>query len=157
MNNRSVHVIAFLCAFAGFALFFYKAYRLGFPLTADTDRTVWTIEASLRFDARPGPIKAELKVPALTSGFTTLSENSVSGGYGFNLDYADGGRLARWAVRSADGGGAANVTNGCFFFFRDSFFDLAWTGTRTAPSSSSTSASPSTLRLNSLSSPSSST
>ncbi|MEL7023175.1 MAG: inactive transglutaminase family protein [Pseudomonadota bacterium] len=103
MNNRSVHVIAFLCAVSGLALFFYKAYRLGFPLTADTDRTVWTIEASLRFDARPGPIKAELKVPALTSGFTTLSENSVSGGYGFNLDYADGGRLARWAVRSADG------------------------------------------------------
>lgn len=103
MNSRAVQVIALLCAAAGFGLFAYKAYVLGFPLTANSDRTAWTIEASLRFEARPGPIKAELKVPALTSGFATLSENSVSAGYGFNLDYADGGRLARWAVRSESG------------------------------------------------------
>ncbi len=103
MNNRPVRIIAFLCALAGGSLFFYKVQVLGFPLTADAERTAWTIEASLRFDARPGPIKAELKVPALTSGFATLSENSVSGRFGFNIGYADGGRLVRWSRRSASG------------------------------------------------------
>ncbi|MEM6819528.1 MAG: inactive transglutaminase family protein [Pseudomonadota bacterium] len=103
MNNRPVQIMAVLCGLAGLSLFFYKAFVLGFPLTADAERTAWTIEASLRFNARPGPIKAELKVPALTSGFATLSENSVSGRYGFNLEYADGGRLARWSRRSASG------------------------------------------------------
>ncbi|MEL6369072.1 MAG: UUP1 family membrane protein, partial [Pseudomonadota bacterium] len=39
----------------------------------------------------------------LTSGFATLSENSVSGRFGFNIGYADGGRLVRWSRRSASG------------------------------------------------------
>lgn len=103
MTTRYVQVLAFFFAVIGFGVFAYKASVLGLPLTADTDRAAWTIEATLKFDARPGPIKSELKVPALTPGFATLSENSVSGGYGYNIDYADGGRLAQWAIRRAEG------------------------------------------------------
>ncbi|MEO0576403.1 MAG: inactive transglutaminase family protein [Pseudomonadota bacterium] len=103
MTNRYVHAIAALCALVGFAIFAYKCFVLGFPLRADDSRAAWTIEASLSFEARPGPIKAEIKVPALTPGFSTLSENNVSGGYGFDLDYVLGGRKARWAIRRASG------------------------------------------------------
>ncbi|MEL6869239.1 MAG: inactive transglutaminase family protein [Pseudomonadota bacterium] len=103
MTNRYVQVIAALCALTGLGIFAYKYFSLGFPLKADDSRAAWTIEASLQFDARPGPIKAELKVPALTPGFSTLSENNVSSGYGFDLDYVLGGRKARWAVRRASG------------------------------------------------------
>lgn len=103
MTLRYVQILAALCALVGGGIFAYKYSVLGLPLTSDESRSAWTIEASLRFDARPGPIKAELKVPALTPGFATLSENTVSGGYGFNIDYADDGRLAQWAVRRAEG------------------------------------------------------
>ena len=103
MNNRAVQLIAFVCAACGLGVFGYKVSVLGFPLEPDITRAAWTIEASLRFEARPGPIKAELKLPALTPGFATRAENSVSTGYGFNLDYAEGGRVARWAVRRASG------------------------------------------------------
>ncbi|MEL7298082.1 MAG: inactive transglutaminase family protein [Pseudomonadota bacterium] len=103
MTNRYVQLLALVCALAGSAMFAYKVTQLGLPMTPDAERPAWTIEATLQFDARPGPIKATLKVPALTPGFATLSENSVSGGYGYNIDYAEGGRLAQWAVRRAEG------------------------------------------------------
>ncbi|MEN7343772.1 MAG: inactive transglutaminase family protein [Pseudomonadota bacterium] len=103
MILRYVQALAAVCAAIGLGIFAYKHTQLGLPLTADAKRPAWTIEATLSFDARPGPIKAELNLPALTPGFATLSENSVSAGYGYNIDYADGGRVARWAIRRAEG------------------------------------------------------
>ena len=96
---RWIAPLALACALIGFGIFFYKHTVIGLPLTGEASRSAWTIEASLRFDARPGPIKASLRVPALTPGFATLSENSVSGGYGFALDYTENGRRAQWAIR----------------------------------------------------------
>ncbi|MEM7452351.1 MAG: UUP1 family membrane protein, partial [Pseudomonadota bacterium] len=103
MTLRYVQGLALVCALLGFSVFFYKQAVLGLPLTEDASRSAWTIEASLRFEARPGPIKAALRVPALTPGFATLSENSVAGGYGYDIGYEDGGRRAQWAVRRASG------------------------------------------------------
>ncbi|MEL6951163.1 MAG: UUP1 family membrane protein [Pseudomonadota bacterium] len=103
MTLRYVQGLALVCALLGFSVFFYKQAALGLPLTEDASRSAWTIEASLRFEARPGPIKAALRVPALTPGFATLSENSVAGGYGYDIGYEDGGRRAQWAVRRASG------------------------------------------------------
>ena len=103
MTLRYVQGLALVCALLGLAVFFYKHAVIGLPLHEDSSRSAWTIEASLRFEARPGPIKASLRVPALTPGFATLSENSVSGGYGYDLGYADGGRRAQWAIRRASG------------------------------------------------------
>ena len=103
MTLRYVQGLALVCTLVGLGVFAYKSLALGVPLQADASRSAWTIEASMRFEARPGPIKASLRVPALTPGFSTLSENSVSGGYGYDVGYADGGRRAQWAIRSASG------------------------------------------------------
>ncbi|MDX1405460.1 MAG: inactive transglutaminase family protein [Woeseiaceae bacterium] len=103
MTERYVYVIAALLAAIGLATFIYKWQALGFPLTANRQQEVWTVETWIRFDAGPGSIKAYLQIPTLTPGFRTLREFNVSKGYGFSLNYVAGGREAQWAVRRAAG------------------------------------------------------
>lgn len=103
MNNRYVQIIALVCALIGGSVFVYKWSVLGFPLREDASQAVWIIEASLKFDAGPSAIKAELKVPALTPGFATINEDRVRRGYGFDIENVLGGKLARWSVRRANG------------------------------------------------------
>ncbi len=103
MTQRYVYVLAALLTVVGLSVFFYKWQGLGFPLTADQETPVWTIESAVHFDSGPGSIKVQLLVPTLTPGFRMLHENSVSRGYGFSLNYGSGGREAQWAIRRADG------------------------------------------------------
>ena len=103
MKQRYVYALAALLAVIGLAVFSYKWRALGFPLTANQETPVWTIEASISFDPGPGSIKATLNVPTLTPGFGTLPSNQVSRGYGFSTNLSSGGREAQWAIRRADG------------------------------------------------------
>ena len=103
MKQRYVYVLAALLTVIGLSVFWYKWQMLGFPLGADQEKPVWTVEAAVRFDSGPGTIKVRLHVPTLTPGFRMLNENSVSRGYGFSLNYGSGGREARWTIRRADG------------------------------------------------------
>lgn len=103
MNKRYVYTLAASLTVLGLAVFTYKWQGLGFPLTSSQERPVWTIESSVTFDSGPGSIKVDLHIPTLTPGFRTLNQNSVSRGFGFNLDYGSGGRVARWAIRRASG------------------------------------------------------
>mgnify|MGYP001818009403 CR=1 FL=1 len=103
MKQRYVYVLATLLTVVGLSIFLYKWQVLGFPLSADQEKPVWTIEAAVHFDSGPGSIKVQLHVPTLTPGFRMLNENSVSRGYGFSLNYGSGGREAQWAIRRADG------------------------------------------------------
>ncbi len=103
MKNRYVYALAAMLVIVGTSLFAYKWRVLGFPLAKDQQTPVWTIECAIRFDSGPGSIKVNLQIPTLTPGFRMLSQNSVSRGYGFSLNYGSGGREAQWAVRRTDG------------------------------------------------------
>ena len=103
MKQRYVYVLAALLTVVGLSVFFFKWQVLGFPLRADQEKPVWTIESAIHFDSGPGTIKVQLHVPTLTPGFRMLNENSVSRGYGFSLNYGSGGREAQWTIRRADG------------------------------------------------------
>ena len=103
MKQRYVYVLAALLAVIGLSVFLYKWQVLGFPVSEDQERPVWTIESAVHFDSGPGTIKVQLHVPTLTPGFRMLNENSVSRGYGFSLNYGSGGREAQWTIRRADG------------------------------------------------------
>jgi hypothetical protein len=103
LKQQYVYSLAASLAIAGLSMFAYKWQVLGFPVTEDQETPVWTIESSISFDSGPGSIKVNLLIPTLTPGFRMLNENSVSRGYGFNLNYGTGGREAQWAIRRADG------------------------------------------------------
>ena len=103
MTDRYVYVLALILTVTGLAIFAYQWRVIGFPLTADQEAPVWTIEAAVSFDGGPGSIKATLHVPTLTPGFRVLNENHVSRGYGFSVNYGTGGREAQWAIRRSEG------------------------------------------------------
>ena len=103
MKQRYVYVLAALLTLVGLSLFLYKWQVLGFPLSADQERPVWTIESAVHFDSGPGTIKVQLHVPTLTPGFSVLNQYNVSRGFGFSLNYGSGGREAQWTIRRADG------------------------------------------------------
>lgn len=103
MKQKYVYGLAAFLAIVGLSIFAYKWQVLGFPVSADQETPVWTVESSIKFDSGPGSIKVNLLIPTLTPGFRTLNENPVSRGYGFSLNYGTGGREAQWAIRRADG------------------------------------------------------
>lgn len=102
-RELQVFIWALLLAVAGGALMYYKNRVLGFPLVPDTEAKVWTIEATLTFEAGRGPIKARMFIPGLTPGFSILDENFVSRGFGATPRYVTGGREVQWARRRAQG------------------------------------------------------
>jgi len=103
MTKRYVYLLAALLTAIGMGIFLYKWQELGFPLSDDQRTPVWTVETTIKFDAGPGSIKANLQIPTLTPGFEMLREYNVSKGYGFSLNYVSGGREAQWAVRRTAG------------------------------------------------------
>ena len=100
---RYVYILAGLLTAVGLSIFGYKWQVLGFPLTDEQETPAWTIEASVRFDAGPGPIRASLQIPTLTPRLRTSEEYSVSRDYGFSVNDVSGGRQARWTVRRTTG------------------------------------------------------
>jgi len=103
MTDRYVYVLALILTITGLSIFAYQWRVIGFPLTADEESPVWTIESAISFTGGPGSVKVNLHVPTLTPGFRVLNENHVSRGYGFTFNYGTGGREGQWAIRRAEG------------------------------------------------------
>jgi hypothetical protein len=103
MNNRHIYVLSALLTVLSIALFVYKSRALGFPVSPEEETQIWNIEAALSFDPGPAAVKATLRIPSLTPGFSILDENFVSRGFGLTTRTAPAGREAQWALRQASG------------------------------------------------------
>jgi hypothetical protein len=103
MNNRHIYVLSAVLALIGLALFAYKSQVLGFPLQPQEQTRVWTVEAAVRFDPGPAAVKATLRIPNLTPGFSILDENFISRGFGQATRNSPAGRESQWTLREASG------------------------------------------------------
>ncbi|MEH6649218.1 MAG: inactive transglutaminase family protein [Motiliproteus sp.] len=105
MNSRAqVYLFAILLLVLGSGLTFYKHNSLGFPLTPGELDQVWTIEASVNFDAKGDSIKANLALPDLGGEFEFISESFSSSGFGFDSITEDNGqRRVVWTKRKGNG------------------------------------------------------
>ncbi|SHF52937.1 Inactive transglutaminase fused to 7 transmembrane helices [Microbulbifer donghaiensis] len=104
MSPRAqVYILAALLALMGAGLTIYKNRELGFPLLPGEYRTVWTIEAKVRFNADGGPVKAALTLPREQRNMEILGETFSSSGYGFNIVRENDEYRAVWSRRSASG------------------------------------------------------
>ena len=104
MNSR----IFFFVLVAGLMLLgiFQTVQRhlaLDIPWIPGETRTIWNIDAKIDFDANEGPVLASLTTPKQQAGFTKISQNAASPGYG--LSFLDGREIkkAEWTVRTATG------------------------------------------------------
>ncbi|MEW5248262.1 inactive transglutaminase family protein [Microbulbifer sp. 2201CG32-9] len=104
MSPRAqVYVLAALLALMGAGLTIYKNRQLGFPLLPGEYRTVWTIEAKVRFTAEGGPVKAALTLPRAQRNMEVLAETFSSSGFGFNVIRDNDEYRAVWSRRQASG------------------------------------------------------
>lgn len=101
--NRHLYVLAFALTAIGLALFGYKWKVMQFPLQPREETQVWNVEAAVTFEPGPAAVKATLRIPSLTPGYTILDENFVSRGFGLTTQFAPAGREAQWAIREASG------------------------------------------------------
>ncbi|WP_022940149.1 inactive transglutaminase family protein [Psychromonas hadalis] len=73
------------------------------PWMPGETRTIWNIDAKINFNAHDNAIIASLTTPERQAGFTTISQNAASPGYG--LSFLDDGLTpkAEWTIREAAG------------------------------------------------------
>lgn len=102
---RNIHLRLLALALVLFAssLIIYKATALGLPLFPSEEIEVWSVEARLAFKPQEGPVKVQLALPRLPSGYVIADENYVSGKYGLAVETDKTNRAAEWAVRRASG------------------------------------------------------
>lgn len=100
---RLVHwlTVSLFLILVGLVLTWYKHSSLGYPLQSGQIEESWTAEARVLLLPGPGPVKAELLLPATTPGFGQLRENFISRGYGLTTRDEQWERAAVWAVRRA--------------------------------------------------------
>jgi hypothetical protein len=103
MRNRHIFILAAVLTVISVSLVAYKVRVLDFPLLPHEQREVWNIEAAISFEPGPAAVKATLKIPTLTPGFSVLDEYFISRGFGVSTRVTPAGREAEWAVRQASG------------------------------------------------------
>ncbi|PKF60498.1 gonadoliberin III [Psychromonas sp. psych-6C06] len=76
---------------------------LDIPWMPGETRIIWNIDAKIDFNANEGPVLASLTTPERQAGFTKISQNAASPGYG--LSFIDDGETnkAEWTIREAKG------------------------------------------------------
>lgn len=106
MTTRSripFYVAVLLLIGAGIALAIWRHVELGIPWLTGEQRPVWMVEARVDFDGTEEPVLASLNIPEQPPGFSIISEQAASPGYGFSIVENSGGRRAEWSKRDVSG------------------------------------------------------
>lgn len=81
----------------------HRHFAYEVPWLPGTEKSIWSIEASVRFFARGGPVSVNLRRPSNQDGFAVLDESGASPGYGLSFVDLAGRPTAQWSVREATG------------------------------------------------------
>ncbi|MGF2736090.1 inactive transglutaminase family protein [Marinobacter sp. DUT-1] len=106
MTTRSripFYVAVLLLIGAGISLAVWRHVELGIPWLTGEQRPVWMVEARVDFDGTGEPVLASLNIPEQPPGFSIISEQAASPGYGFSIVENSGGRRGEWSKRDVSG------------------------------------------------------
>ena len=95
-----LYFIVILLIGLGIGLILYKHFVLGFPLSPDDKKPVWTIEAKIDFIARGDPIIVSFALPPKTSDIAIIEEDFASPD---TISNSFPTRRAQWSKRTASG------------------------------------------------------
>ena len=98
-----LYIVVILLLGFGIGLTLYKHFALGFPLSPDDKKSVWTIEARIDFVARGDPVIVSFALPPQTPDVVFMEEDFASSDYGFSELTSPSGRRAQWSKRVASG------------------------------------------------------
>jgi hypothetical protein len=103
-QKRTFYTILVIMALCGFVIAVLRHMIAGTPFLPGQEQSVWLVEARVDFEAKGGPVSANLSLPdVLTPGFELVEEQASSPGYGFAILEENGNRRAEWTKREADG------------------------------------------------------
>ncbi|TEW56639.1 gonadoliberin III [Psychromonas sp. RZ22] len=80
-----------------------RHFAFDIPWMPGETRTVWNIDAKIDFNALNEPVVASLTTPNSQAGFTQITQNAASPGYGLSFLYEENSPQAQWAIRKASG------------------------------------------------------
>ncbi|MFC3681083.1 inactive transglutaminase family protein [Bacterioplanoides pacificum] len=86
----------------GITLILHRHWVYEVPLLYGETQTIWSVEASVEFDASGNSVKVSMARPEDQDGYTVLKEAGASPGYGLNFIDSDNPR-AEWTIRAANG------------------------------------------------------
>lgn len=103
-SRKPFYLLVGLLIIAGVSLTLHRHYTYDIPWLPGETRQTWSIEAKVEFDATGEEILASLAIPNTQPGFTQLSQQTASPGYGLSFaERETGGDRAEWSVRNASG------------------------------------------------------
>ena len=73
------------------------------PWLPGETRSIWNIDAKITFNAQDESVIASLTTPKEQAGFTRLSQNAASPGYGLSFLNENNTPQAQWTIRKASG------------------------------------------------------
>ena len=103
MKKTQLYLLAFVVAALALSAIVYKWQVLQFPLHADSQSEVWTLQARIAYVPEQGPNRVSLLVPGDTPGWSVLDERFVARRYSRLEDSGPEGRGIEWSTRRADG------------------------------------------------------
>ncbi len=99
----SLFAIVALLMLVGFGQSFHRHDAYDVPWFPGTEKSIWSIEATIQFFARGDSVSVNLRRPGDQNGFAILDESGASQGYGLSFANLDGQPTAQWSVREARG------------------------------------------------------
>jgi hypothetical protein len=97
------YLVIFGLILVGICVAWHRHIYLKVPFKPGMDKSVWLIEARIDFAAYGKPVKVNLDLPDHPPGFTMVSEQAASTGYGFSIIESPEGRRGEWTKREANG------------------------------------------------------
>ena len=80
-----------------------RHFAFDIPWMPGETRAIWNIDAKVDFKANGDPVLATLTTPMMQKGFTQISQNAASPGYGLSFLHEEAFPQTQWAVREATG------------------------------------------------------
>ena len=103
MKKTQLYLLALVVAALALTAIIYKWQVLQFPLHADSQVEVWTLQARIGYVPEQGANRVTLLVPGDTPGWSVLDERFVARRHSRLEDNGPDGREIEWSTRRADG------------------------------------------------------
>ena len=104
MNSKPhFYIWIFILIVTGISMTWLRYAYLHIPVWPGDKKSVWLIEARIDFIPDGQPVLVSLDLPDNPPGFTRISEQAASPGYGFAIVEEPGKRRGEWSRRGAEG------------------------------------------------------
>ena len=102
-SKYQIYIFSFLLIAIALGTMFYKVKYLHFPLFAGEEKSIWNIEAKVKFTGTGENAFISLALPNEQDGMFVYNENASSPNYGYTRAKDEGHTRGEWAKRKVKG------------------------------------------------------